>query len=49
MQACDSTCAWCARNFWAWLQKNLRGGDRASGRSGAGSRNAAAATSIHAR
>ena len=20
MQACDQTCAWCARDFWRWLR-----------------------------
>lgn len=48
MQHCDSTCSWCAREFWDWWKGRLRAQDRQHGRSGAGSFNQAAVTSIRA-
>jgi hypothetical protein len=46
MQHCDSTCPWCAREFWEWWKRRVKSQDRESGRSGDGSFNDAAATSV---
>lgn len=46
MQACDSTCHWCARHFFAWLRDRMFSAQRPEGRSGAGSYADAAATSV---
>lgn len=45
MQHCDSTCAHCAREFFAWWKARVHASERRDGRSGAGSFAAAAATS----
>lgn len=46
MQHCDSTCSWCARDFFAWWKRRVKSQDAETGRSGAGSFNLAAATSV---
>lgn len=47
MQFCDSTCQWCARQFFRWWKDRANKQNREhGGRSGDGSFNAAAATSI---
>lgn len=46
IQHCDSTCSWCAREFFAWWHRRVRAQDGGNGRSGAGNFNAAAATSV---
>lgn len=46
MQACDSTCAWCARHFWRWVRARVAAGEPRVGRSGEGDWNRAAATSV---
>ena len=46
MQHCDSTCAWCWNHFVKWWKARIKSQDREAGRSGAGSFNDAAATSI---
>jgi hypothetical protein len=43
MQHCDSTCSWCAREFFAWLKRYQR---ERRGRPGYSDFTAAAATSI---
>jgi len=48
-QFCDSTCAWCARQFLAWWRDRAKKQERTTGgRSGDGSFAAAAATSVRA-
>lgn len=46
MQACDSTCAHCAREFFEWRKRRVRAQDAVTGRSGPGNFNEAAASSI---
>jgi len=46
MQACDSTCSWCAREFFLWWKNQARKDALQVGRSGRGSRAQAIATSI---
>jgi len=48
MQACDSTCQWCARHFWRFYKMRMKASDRDTGRSGGGSFAQAAASSIKA-
>lgn len=49
MQACDSTCTWCARHFFRWVKERMHNARRdEGGRSGNGSFADAAATSIRA-
>lgn len=47
MSHCDSTCSWCARQFFAWYRAQRAEGQASrKQRSGPGDRTAAAATSI---
>lgn len=47
MQHCDSTCHYCANEFWKWWKDRIKKQERTTGgRSGDGSFGAAAATSV---
>lgn len=47
MRHCDSTCSWCAREFFAWYRsQRAEGMASRKQRSGRGDRTAEAATSI---
>lgn len=50
MQHCDSTCFHCAQTFFLWWKQRVKNQDRvAGGRSGDGSFNVAAASSVGTR
>lgn len=48
MQTCDATCWHCAASFFTWWKRRVKSQDREAGRSGLGSFNLAASTSVRA-
>lgn len=48
MQSCDATCGHCWREFVVWWKRRIKSQTREAGRSGLGSFNLAASTSVRA-